>query len=376
MSKGKKIIKVTKKYQRFISGTIAVLWIFSSIVVYKAITTPLEIRRNITDNKITTTTDYSYTANVKQSALYKSSSLDNPEGTIFYKLLDSLVIKINSRINSDKPISGGVKSKVTLELTGEDLSSTVELLPEQKVYNSTLGNSNESNLVKDDITINMKDMVDSCLDNIEQQTGYRPNKYNIKLKTEIVDGNVVFNGNKVNLDGSSELNFEYSNGQIKRVGETSFKKDNPINISIVEPQKLSFIGMAIPLKEARYIFITIWILLSTAGAAMIKQSLKDNKKIVSEADQIEKKYGNRFAELEQRIEHQGRLYLPLKTFRAMMNISDDKDLPILKFVDTDRVIYYIYDNNCIYSYNASKINTAMPVRVSSVRVGSELANEK
>ena len=72
-------------------------------------------------------------------------------------------------------------------------------------------------------------------------------------------------------------------------------------------------------------------------------------------DTINKKYGKRIITVTQDIKGAPRSVIRLNSFRSILQLADDKELPIFlnKNREEGRPVFFIVDGDCIYNYETA-----------------------
>ena len=367
--KNKKIpMKISRIHRKIIYSLIIVLWIISTRFAIQVLRQPLEIEEKITKNTIEEKTSFNYAAIVQPSTLYTRGGKVTPDGVIFTKITDKLILNIDSMISSQEPVTIESVAGVTYSLVAKDMWEREFELMRQRTIN-TEGTSNL--LLQEEIELNLEDIF-SFTKAIEEEVLVRPSNYLITIKPK-VKGTVYDNkGEKIqeiNID--LEIPFEMSGQYIKYTGEPM--QGQLSKIKVLEeiktiPQSFILFGKELSIIKSRYTFsITAVVLLILIFIPIIKQvTLK--KEVKDENYLIDKKHKGKLVEISDKIISEDIPQLRLKTFKSLLQIAEEKEEPILKYLD-DRegvIYYYVVGTSTIYYYGSTQ---------NIITEGSDLAHD-
>lgn len=341
-------------FHRVLIGIIAILCMISGILAFVAIKRPLqkEITTNI--NTIEERLSYDYSVKVKKSALYPEGEIVKPDSIIFTNLTDQLIIQLDSTIRSDKPVKIEANTKVFYQLVAMDMWERDSILiPERSL---TMEGDNFT-LLDEEIRIDTEDIINR-ISTIEEETLVRPNGYQIVIMVEI-EGNVFDKKGKVihELANNLVIPFEITGQYIKFAGESTEKeaiKSSAVEETNIIPQSLIFLGYEVNVKVARLCFGIIFILTFTLLLKKVIMRVYKKRSKVSEIDFIDKKYKSKIIEISDKISLNMLPQLGVKNFNLLIQIADEKEEPILKYMDGTMVYFYVFGNASIYYYGIEK----------------------
>jgi hypothetical protein len=369
-----KLKDMLKKHMRVVVFGTSILWAATALLSFMAITKPAQITETYLQNKVIHNTSFDYKAYFIKSSVYKDTVLSNPESFMVEKLLDFISIGINSSIKSDKPLTGKLKSKLTAELSSEDLPEVKELLPEAKIYETTV-TSTDSTLINEAATIDFKKYIEPLLKSIEKDMNSRPSSYQIKIKFEVLESDVNFNGEQIPIKGSSEIVFESKNSRLMKISERKYTNEYPMNEYRVIHENFNIFGLSFGVIAARYLFLVMWILIGILESILIFSRHKVVKPNVSETNIINKKHKDKLFQLSKDININDKQLLELEKFTSLLQISEDKEIPILMYGKEDSTAYYAADGEFVYKYTATNtINTSSSEELTPILMGSDVNN--
>lgn len=337
--------RISTKQKKWYFRFSIVLWLICCILAIIAYRLPLEVEQKFQTGLIKQKLDFKYTADVLPEGII---SLND---AIFTKSQKQIKVNIESLVLSDEPVFVKGTSSVTVKLIAEELwEKTIQKYPE-KIF---AFKGKENLLIDMNVDIDLEALYEELERISNEIVGARSKNYYLQIKPEIkgeiVAGALVF---PIQEDGEFILNLEGE--QVKPAGERTFTKEVPVEKTILVKQVFSLFGLELDLVTSRYLFVALAILLSLILITALTNRIKNPKKgTVSEVMEIDKKYGIRLTPIQSCMDSEGKTYLELQTFKALVHISDEKDRGILKYEDkgASQVIYYLVDGDYIYSYKA------------------------
>jgi hypothetical protein len=346
--------------------SIVVLWIISTIFAWKAFRQPLQIERKTPENRIVQKTDMEYKIGVIPCSLYPDGGIIKPEGFIFTNITDSIKIHINSIVSADRPISVKGACHVIAKLKAEGLWERQYLLKEKAHLEME---AKENRLIEGEYTIKPAVFL-NFIEAVEEDTKTRSARYLLTVKP-LFEGNIVYNDTKIPLDSSPELTFEITNSLIKLVDERGdnltddqtvsidkreFLKEDIIERTETINQKFNFLGLEFPTIAVRCIFSLMSLLLLAHILSDILRKNRLKRDSLSDAARIDIKYRGRLIPIKRQLDMSS--FLKLDSFKLLLKIADDKEQPIFRYEDLNKIVmYYVVDENHIYSYSADNNST-------------------
>lgn len=364
----KKIIRANRK----IFYTVAIIiCLTSTIFTFYILRLPTDITEEIDKNNISQETNFNYKADSIPFAL-------NPEGGIvefdkrtFTKVTNDIIIHISSSIKSDKPISINGTKKVALKLLAEELWEKEYTLEPETSF-SLEGSDNR--LIDEDYKIALGELI-NFIKVVEQEINTRPGRYVFEVKP-IISGTVSYNGKEIPVDLSSQATIEYSETQIIAGEEKIFTKVTPIADTIVIPQKFSAFGKEISIMNAKYLFTITNLIIFFSLLIWTSHVIRANKSSLTEAQKIDRKYKVRLINVMQEANKSNHERIVLDSFASLITISDEKECPIFRYENKNKIIYYVMNEGYAFLYEICNIlDKDVSIHDNSVIAGKCYTNE-
>lgn len=362
-TKSKSLLITGSKWFYYVLG---ILCLLSMLLSYKAIIQPLQIEQKSITNTINQKVSFNYNVEVLPSTLYPQGGIVETKDAILTRIVKSIRLHLESSVKSDKLVEVDGMEKVTLLVIADGLwEREFPLTQEKKI--SFKGTDNK--IIKEDIIVDVASIA-AYIQKVEKETEIRPERYLLKVQPRI-DGNIVFENNIIPLDTSFEMVFEYSSYIVKPIGEKEFIKATPIEEVTMLVNNFKLFKTTIPLSTAKYLFPLLSISFLIAIIFGVLSNKKKSKDIKPEATIIDGKYGNRLTYLENKLNSGSKVVISLKSFKPLTRISDEKEIPILRFnnEDINEVTYCVIDGDCIYNYIAKN----MPENSSQLEVSNSVS---
>lgn len=362
-TKSKSLLITGSKWFYYVLG---ILCLLSMLLSYKAIIQPLQIEQKSITNTINQKVSFNYNVEVLPSTLYPQGGIVETKDAILTRIVKSIRLHLESSVKSDKLVEVDGMEKVTLLVIADGLwEREFPLTQEKKI--SFKGTDNK--IIKEDIIVDVASIA-AYIQKVEKETEIRPERYLLKVQPRI-DGNIVFENNIIPLDTSFEMVFEYSSYIVKPIGEKEFIKATPIEEVTMLVNNFKLFKTTIPLSTAKYLFPLLSISFLIAIIFGVLSNKKKSKDIKPEATIIDGRYGNRLTYLENKLNSGSKVVISLKSFKPLTRISDEKEIPILRFnnEDINEVTYCVIDGDCIYNYIAKN----MPKNSSQLEVSNSVS---
>ncbi|MDD2481639.1 MAG: DUF5305 family protein [Lutispora sp.] len=359
--------EINKKYRPYIVGVIVILCITFTLLAYQAIRQPLMIEEKVIANTIEEKVIFDYVAVVKPSTLYPQGGKVVPDQVIFYKLADKLIIQLDASINSARPVRIEGSIGVVFRLVAKDMwEREFELVAAQPINTEGISHS----LLHEEIHLDLKELF-SFIEKVEEETLVRSSNYTLLIKPKIEGTVYQKNENKAHeIISNIEIPFQLTGQYIKYAAESLEKEF--IRTEIIEdvntvPQSFNFFGKELTVIKARYSFSIVAIILLILIIISIVEKAKQKKEKVNEIYLIDKKHKSKIISISDKAGFKNSPQLGLDSFKALLQIAEEKDEPILRYADDieGSVYYYIIATPTIYYYRIAK---------SIVVKGSDLAH--
>lgn len=348
----------SKKPKLKVTGTSNYVYIVTSlffltslIIFFHSISSPASIEKSVDENVIVQETTFDYAAKVQPSTLYRGGIISPGDKPIFTKITDELLVTINSTINTIEPVVISGTSQVDLVIEAEGMWTHIIPLSENKTF-QVEGTNNS--LLEKTHTIKLQDVF-ATIENIEEEVGFRASRINFMIAPHF-DGEISFKDKKIPIDLNQNLIFESSGLQLTLLSETEFSQTLPIVSKQTISQNYRLFGLELPLSLVR--IVSLLVSISLLAFLLIKTKLlsKFKMKPVSEAEKIIKKHKKHLIPVSRKLVLPQKPLIELKSFEALIQISEQKELPILQFEEeknNDLVIFYTIDQEIAYMYEAT-----------------------
>lgn len=339
------LFKRIKNKKKILYGFIAILWIVLTIFVFNILRHPIEALKETNENNIVQETTFSYKADMLPFSLNPNGEIIDIKEGAFTKVTKNIILHITTFIKTDNPVSLSGTKKVILKLVAEDLWEKEYVLDRETSFKI---DGTDNKIIDSDYIINIGELT-SFMTMVEEEIGTRPGKYIFEIKP-IINGTIMYNGQEIPIDQDAQTFIDYSQTQIKVSGENKFTKTVPVTTNFIISQRLNILGMEIPMKIAKYLFGSIYSIISIILVTMAVHYLKTNKLSLSESQIIDKKYHVRLINVMQEVDKLDKDKVVLDSFKSLLKISDEREAPIFSYKGHDKVVYYVMDEGYIFIY--------------------------
>lgn len=353
-AKNNPLEKTNNKQKKLHYRTIIILWLICSILAVITYMQPLETEQKVKINQVRQIMDFSYTSEALPEGIVSLNDV------IFTKSQKQIKVNIKALVASDEPVLVKGTSSASIRLVAEELwEKTLQTYPERFFCFK----SKETQVIDMETDIDLE-ILNQELERISEEIiGTRSRNYYLIIKPE-VKGEIIFGDVKLPIQNDGEFILSLEGEQVRLAGQKSFVKEFPVEDTRLVKQVYSLFGAELPLVAARYLFTVLSVLLLIMLAIVLRQIKKLKADTISEAVEIDKKYGIRLTSIQSPMSAEGKTNIELQTFKSLVRISDEKDRIILKYDDksTGQVLYYLVDGDYIYSYKAgSKVKEAADI---------------
>lgn len=306
--------------------------------------------KNTIEEKIS----FDYAAMVKPSTLYPKGGIVAPDKAIFTALTDKLIIKLNADISSEKPVKFEGRIGIAYSTIAKDMwEREFELMP-TKIINSE-GITHD--ILQQEIQFDIAKVMD-FINKVEEEILVRSGNNALVIKPKIEGMVYDEKGNAIyEVVSTVEIPFELSGQIIKYAAESpekEFTKTQTIEEINRIPQSFDIFGREMPVISARYTFGIISATLLLPLIWMLALSLKNKAKDTGEINVIDKKHKSKIVYVSDKFGFDNLPQLRLDSFKALLQIAEEKEEPILRYEDVGIVYYYIVGNATIYYYRVLK----------------------
>lgn len=346
-------MEILGKYKKWVWVSLVILWIYPTICVLQVFMIPIQKINHVVDNQIKQTARFDYQTELRPNTLYAKDELLKPDNGILSKITNAILIHLDFDVTAKKDIVVQGTQSIVMSLTADQLWHRDYYIREKKTF---VHEGSNVSIYNENITIDVGDLLD-FIAKVEKEIELKPQKYTLKI-VPTFEGSILYNDQKVPLESSFELNFEYTNNLFKLVGKKDYAKENNMEEIVTIPQQFSFLGQVMPITAARIIFIVISAVLSLMMACLFILNRRQKQSNLTDAQRIDHKYGKRFLDLEQNIQILNKNRVVLQSIHALVQLADEREQVLFRFEQKDyhHVIYYVLDGEHIYCYEAS--NTA------------------
>jgi len=343
----KNIIKANKKTLYIVA---IIIWVLSTVFTLNILRLPTEITEEINKNDIIQEITFRYKADLIPFALNPEGGITEFDKRTFTKVANDIIVHINSFINSDKPVEINGTKKVVLKLVAEELWEK-EYLLEPETRFSLEGSNNI--LIDDDFEIGLSDLA-SFIKVVEQEINTRPGRYVFEVNP-IITGVIHYKGKEIPIDLISQSIIEYSDTQIKVGEENTFTKTTSFIDTVVIPQKVTILGKEINVLNAKYLFTITNLVILLSLLILTIYIIRVKKSVGSEIHKIDKKYKLRLINVMQEVNNSKHEKITLDFFDSLIKISDEKECPIFRYENKEKVVYYTASEGYVFVYEVQKI---------------------
>ena len=339
----KKLLSNNKKTSKVYLKIAVVLFLIFSMLSFKSLKQPLRYEEKTTSNKIVQKTNITYSTEALPNGM------KSVNGAIFTKVQKNIKVHVTSTVISGKPVSVKGEGSIYYSLIAEELWD--QIIPIKNKIKIDLNGSNNT-IINLDFQINLADIKNTIKKVEDEITGVSAGKYTIRIRPDF-KADILFESKRIPLDNTYELNFEYSNGIVKLVGENKELVVNiPIeNIAVIK-SNFKMLGITLPLVFSRYIFISIsvvFFMLIIVNIRSVKLDLRTN---TQSANYIDKKYSDRIIRLQEEPNLENKMLLSVSSFKELIQVANDKDLSVLRYNKgiSKIVIYLVIDGESMFNY--------------------------
>ncbi|MDP5274389.1 DUF5305 family protein [Chengkuizengella axinellae] len=330
-----------------------VLGFISIIFTVYSFLQPTTIVEESIDNKIVQSTSFEYKANIIPNILYPDGGTIDPGITILPKITESILIHIKSSVSVNQPVEIDHNNQVKLVIKAKELWQ--KEIPLTSIGQASLTETpeNETLLLNDEYKIDLESII-SFIESVEEETGISVSSYQLNIVPNL-SGVINYNSNEIPLNSEAYINFEYTTNNIKFVESNEVLEEETLINKTVIPQYFQLISLNIPYPLLRVFFSVLSFGIILYFLLYIQNKLKHRRKSISEATKIDKKYTKRFINVKEKVNTLNKSMLKIESMKALMQIVDEKDLPIFRFHDgiKNTTMYFLIDDQYIYSYDAN-----------------------
>lgn len=343
------ILNVLKRYHKSLSKIFAILLILSTILAIYTFMQTATTTIQVNDNTSLIETGYDYQAEIRPNVLFPDGGTVDAGNTIFKKITTAIPFNIKSIIHSDKEVTAKGTHEVQLLIKAGDLWERKFPLEEKQTFEQK---GTEISVMDQNYKIDLE-QVKTFITRVQDETGINPGQYTLEVLPN-TKGTINDAGVEKTFEMQDRLIFQYSYEEILLASEKNFTTMIPFTSSEATAKNFKILGFLMPLNFVRIgsAAFTIFLLLIFI---YLQKNSKANpiKSDALEMEKINKRYANRIIPVSQKIIIANKSIVVLDSFKSIVKISDEKELPI--FLEKEKSIYYIVDGDYLYTYEASKM---------------------
>ncbi|MDR7239076.1 DUF5305 family protein [Neobacillus drentensis] len=343
-----KLKRNSKKFYRII---ILLLVISTAFTIYTFLQ-PATTTTQVNDNTSRIETGYDYKADITPNILYPNGGSVEVGNSIFKKITVAIPFDIKSTIYSEREVTTTGTYEVQLLIKAGDLWERKFPLGQKQSFEKS---GTEISIIEDTYKIDLE-KVNSFIMQVEQETGINPSQYTLEILPNI-KGTIHDAGVKKNFQIQDRLIFQYSMDEILLASEKSFTSMITFASSHVMTKIITVFSQDLPLSFVRISSLLFSIILLATYIYVNKKS-KENSTTTnkSEVEIINKRYANRILPVSQKINIVQKSIFVLDSFKSVIKIADEKELPIFFSQDQkeENSVYFIVDGDYLYTYETGK----------------------
>jgi hypothetical protein len=330
-----------------------ILLIFSTGFTIYTFLQPTATTSQVNDNTSQIETGYDYQAEITPNILYPNGGTVDVGNTIFKKITSAIPVTLKSTMLSERQVTVTGTHEVQLLIKAGEIWERVFPLGHKQAFEQS---GTEISILDHTYKIDLE-QIDSFIRQVEQETGIAPTQYTLEVLPNI-QGTINDIGVEKGFQIQDRLIFQYSFDEISLASEENFASMITFTSSQVISKKFNVLGQEIPLSYLRIISTLLSVLLLLITIYEHKSSKANSMTInKSEIEIINKKFANRIISVSQKINIAQKSIFVLDSFKSIIKIADEKELPI--FLNKDQkeeiAIYFIVDGEYLYTYETSQM---------------------
>lgn len=331
---------------------LVLLFLLSTAISAYTILQPAKTNNQIYENKIQIESRYDYKAKVTPNILYPDGGTIDVGNTIFKKITTAIPFQLTSSITAERQVEVQGTHEVQLAIIAGDLWEKIFPMEEKQKFKQK---GLDISLIDHTYSIDLE-TIQSFITKVEDETGIRSEQYTLEIRPNI-EGTINYKGEERAIQVQDILTFQSSYDEIQLAGEKEFSTSSPFTSDRIMTNVFHIGGMEVPINPVRTGSIISSLLLLAAILFITKEHWHARKnQIDSHFDTINKKYRSRIIPVSQKINMTQKSIFVLDSFKSVLKIADEKELPIFYFIDlqNESDIYFLVDGDYLYSYEARK----------------------
>ncbi len=330
------------------------IFIVSAAISVYSLSKPASVTEVINDNSLQMETSYDYKATITPNILYPEGGTIEVGNTIFKKITTAIPFTLKSTVKSENEVIAKGTHEVQLVVkAGEFWDKTFPLESKQSFEQK----GTDLSILNETFTIDLE-KIKTFITQVEEETGIRPDQYVLEVVPNI-QGTINYAEKESVLKAEDKLIFQYSYEEIKLASEKEYSSVTPFTTNQVIKNTISLFGFVIPLNLVQIVSMLLSVLLLIPMVFIYKTWMKDQiKPTMSQVDKINKKYGSRIITVSQKENVSQKSIFTLYSFKSLLKISDEKELPIFSFRESlnESATYFIIDGDYFYNYETSNVS--------------------
>ena len=339
---------IRRKKRGWILFLLLLMWVIFTFASVRTWSQSFENKEVIKENVVTCFTNYDYAVEVNPCTLYPEGGLITGAEVMFTPISKKINTIIEVELSSEKPVFIEGEHQIKLQLIAEEMWTKEFALTEKEKF---AFNISKSKLVEEKFVLDFEE-IKQFIAQVEEEIGMVMRTYYLVVKPELT-GTLTYEGRTQSIQALSEgnqLRFLYNTNRLSIEGEKSFASELTLKKEVVQQQFFYLFGAKIPSVFLKGIFAGLSLLFLVVLCLFIWQD-KSTQGTLSASEQIDKRYGSRLLQIKKEINTSGKTKICLASFSSLVQIADERELPILRFsFEKLNVVYFILDGDLLYYY--------------------------
>ncbi|MEK5067052.1 DUF5305 family protein [Sporosarcina sp. FSL K6-1508] len=338
------------KHRKIFLPLLLVLIISVAVSVY-SLSGPAITITQINDDIPRIETNYDYKATLMPNVLYPNGGTVEAGDTMFRKITTAIPINLKSTIDYENEILAKGTHEAKLVIKAGDMWERMFPLEKKQAFEEK---GKAIAILEKAYKIDLE-KVNAFILQVEEETGIKLPQYAIEVVPNI-QGTINYDGKEMNIQEQGKLTFQYSYEEIALASEKVFTSMSPLATTEMIPNTFNLFGFSLPLSRVRIISSLFSLSLLLTIIYVYKRLVTNHAKpITSRVEKINKKYSSRIIPVSEKLNIDQKSILTLDSFKSVLKIADDKELPIFFHNDHQdgSAIYFIVDGDYLYSYVTS-----------------------
>jgi hypothetical protein len=343
--------KLKRNNKKFYKIIVILLVVSTALTIYTFLQ-PATTAIQVNDNTAQIKTGFNYKAEITPNILYPNGGSVDVGNTIFKKITVAIPFDLKSKIYSKREVTAFGTYEVQLLIKAGDLWEKKFSLGQKQSFEQS---GTEISIIEDTYKIDLE-QVKTFINQVEQETGIHPSQYTLEVLPNI-EGTIHDAGVEKIFQIQDRLVFQYSMEEILLASEKNYTSMITFASSHVKTKIFTVFSQHLPLSFVRISSLLFSIFL-LATYIYVYKNQKVNSTITnkSEVEIINKRYANRIIPVSQKINIVQKSIFVLDSFKSVMKIADEKELPIFFSQDhkEENSVYFLVDGDYLYTYEMGK----------------------